>query len=120
MTAIGEPFAWLEADVSGHVGYEKARATLARHGIDAETDVGMLDAAIEARGWRVELERVDSGYRGNRPRFHALATRLGPSMPASLCTVYVSAAGPTAQNVMVRVLAKVLEREVRMSAASPD
>ena len=100
-----------------HVGYEKAVAALAQHGIDAVTDASALEAAIEARGWRLELERVDSGYRDGRPRFRALATRTHD--PRRACSVSRSTRGGSARHVLVTMLAKVLEWDEAASSTSP-
>ncbi len=86
-----------------------ARAVLKQHGIDPTSDPETLTAAIEARGWRVSVEQAASRGGSGRPRrWRVLATlrehRTG-------VTPHLRASGPTAENVLVRVLAQTLERE---------
>ncbi len=92
-----------------------ARAVLMRHGIDPAVDVDRLTAAIEARGWRIRLEQTaPPGGTGRPRRWQVLATPEPAELrPTTLAGggADLQASGPRAENVLVRVLAQVLERE---------
>ena len=72
-----------------------ARAILTAYGLDATADPDVLTAAIEARGWMVQVERHDSWERQRRYR---IQTQL-------------SAGGPSAKTALVLALGKILARE---------
>ncbi len=89
-----------------------ARAVLERQGIDPAAGVDALMMEIEQRGWRISLEQAAArGGVGRPARWSALATRAPQLQPRVVgFRPYLTATGPTAENVLVRVLAQALER----------
>ncbi len=86
-----------------------ARAVLKQHGIDPTSDLETLTAAIEARGWGVSVEPAASRGTSGRPRRWRVLVTLREHRTG--VTPYLRTSGPTAENVLVRVLAQTLERE---------
>ncbi len=90
----------------------QARAVIARHGIDPDADVGDLTALLEARGWRVSLEQAMGRGRGQLPRWSGHAMFAAP--PGSEVfrrPAHIAISGADSRDVLMRVLARVLERE---------
>ncbi len=83
-----------------------ARAVLTEQGIDPAVETHELTQLIEGLGWRVQLERSQksqgAGRRSRWWRAEATNPRCGTGMVVS---------GPTTRNVLVRMLAQVLERD---------
>ena len=87
-----------------------ARAILTAHGLDSAADADVLMAAIEARGWTVQVERHDTWERPRRYRVRA--SRPAPDTHPSLgILTHLSAAGPRMQTALVVALGKILTRE---------
>ncbi len=96
---------------------QQARAVLEQHGIDPDADVDDLTRLLEARGWRVSVEKVLGRGRGQEPRWsgHAtLAARGGTSMARH--PAHIAVTGARRQEVLTRIEAKVLEKEGRGKA----
>ena len=100
------------AVVVSTVGVQRARAVLAQHGIDPEADVNDLTVLLEARGWRVSLEKAMGRGRGQVPRWSAHASLPAPlGSPVSRHAAHIAVNGVSDQEVLKRILAKVLEKE---------
>ncbi len=90
-----------------------ARVILKAHGIDPDADEETLTVAIEECGWQVSVEQPKGqGRSGQRPRWRALA-RQPPQLQEHRTGVHphLRASGPSVQDVLVQMLAKVLERK---------
>ncbi len=90
----------------------KARAVLAQHAINPDADVEDLTTLLEGRGWQVSLEQAMGRDRGQRPRWSGHATLVVPvDGPTFLRPAHVRVQGASDQEVLLRILAKVLEKE---------
>ncbi len=90
----------------------KARAVLVQHGIDPDADVDELTGLLEGRGWQVSLEQVLGRGRGQGQRWSGQATLAPPpGSPVSHRPMHVSMVGPDEREVLIRLLAKALEKE---------
>ncbi len=90
-----------------------ARVILKAHGIDPDADEDALMSAIEEHGWRVSVEQPKGqGRSGQRPRWRALAKQ-PPQLQEHRIGVHphLRASGPSVQDVLIQMLAKVLERK---------
>ncbi len=93
-------------------GVLKARALLAHHGLDPDADVDELLALLAARGWRVTLEQAFGRGRGQPPRWTGQASLAAPpGSPTHFRPHHVRISGADGQEVLVQILAKVLEKE---------
>ncbi len=94
------------------IGPKRARALLVQHGFDPNADAEALTAAIEARGWHVQVDREPPGNEEPHQSAH-WAQAIQPAPPEDLDDlVHLSATGATAQDVLRIVLAKVLVQEL--------
>ncbi len=90
----------------------KARAVLVQHGIDPDAHVDDLTALLKGRGWRVSLEQTGGGGGGRPPRWSGQASLAPqPGSPVFHRPTHVSATGPDSRDVLIRLLAKALEKE---------
>ena len=91
-------------------------AVLARHGLDPAAGEAALVAALAARGWTGQVERLESapGATGRSRRFQATAFRPGePRQHGCGAMDYRRASGRTAEGALGQVLAAVLVRGER-------
>ncbi len=94
-------------------GSARARAILTAHGFNPDADPMTLEEAIETRGWRISVEQgLVRGSGPRSPRWRALARR-SPQLhePVTGVHPHIRDSGPSVQDILVPVLAKVLERE---------
>ncbi len=93
-------------------GVLKARAVLAHHGLDPDAGVDDLQVLLEARGWRVTLEQAFGRGRGQPPRWTGQASLAAPpGSPPFRHLQHIRVSGADGQEVLVQILAKVLEKE---------
>lgn len=90
----------------------KARAVLAQQGINPDADVEDLTALLEDRGWQISMEQAMGRGRGQLPRWSGLATlATPPGSPVFHRGEHIRVSGADGQEVLVQVLAKVVEKE---------
>ncbi len=90
----------------------RARAILERHGLDPDADADDLLALLEARGWRVSLEQAFGRGRGQAPRWSGHATAAAPpGSPGFRHAEHIRLTGEAGREVLLRILARVLEKE---------
>ncbi len=93
-------------------GVLKARALLVQHGIDPDADMDDLTARLKGRGWRVSLEQTGGGGGGRPPRWSGQASLPPPpGRPVFYRPLHVSVTGADGRDVLIRLLAKALEKE---------
>ncbi len=94
------------------IGVQQAQAIPVEHGIDPNADADNLMALLQARGWRVSVEQALGRGRGQVPQWNGQATLAAPPGSAvSLRATHTSARGVNQREVLLRMLAKVLEKE---------
>ena len=90
----------------------KARAVLVQCGIGPDADMDDLTAVLKDRGWRVSLEQTGGGGGGRPPRWNGQATLPPqPGRPVFYRPLHVSVTGQDGRDVLIRLLAKALEKE---------
>ena len=90
----------------------KARAVLAEHGLNPDADAEELMAVLEGYGWQLSIEQVLGRGRGKQPRWSGNATRAAPpDSPAFRHAEHIRTQGENAREVVMRILAKVVEKE---------
>ncbi len=95
----------------------EVRARLERHGLDSHADEAGLTAAIEARGWVVEVKQklLSKG----KVHYRARASRPAPDTHPSLgIRIFLSHAGSTPQIALILTLGKILAREEQSNPAA--
>ena len=91
---------------------EWSRVVLTQHGINPDAGTYDLAALLEARGWRVSLEQVMGRGRGQAPRWSGRASLAAPvGSPVSRHATHIVVTGVSGQEVLARIVAKVLEKE---------
>ena len=110
--SLGAVVAIVGAVAVSTVAEQRARALLVQHGIDPHADVDDLTALLEARGWRVSLEHTMGRGRGQGQRWSGHATLVAPPGSSAFRRAeHVRINGVSGQEVLTRILAKVLEKE---------
>ncbi len=90
----------------------RARAVLVQHGINPDADVEELTTLLEGRGWQVSVEQAMGRDQGKRPRWSGHATLAAPpGSPVFRYVKHVRIQGADAREVLMRILATVLEKE---------
>lgn len=94
------------------VAEQRARVVLDHYGIDPEADTDDLTALLEARGWRVSLEQAMGRGWGQRQRWSGHATLVTPpGSSAFRRPEHVRLTGMSSHEVLIRILARVLDKE---------
>ncbi len=90
----------------------RARAALTQQRINPEADVEELTTLLEGRGWQVSVEQAMGRDQGKRPRWSGQATLAAPpGSPVFRYVKHVRIQGADTREVLIRILAKVLEKE---------
>ncbi len=100
------------AVVVTRVDVQQTRVVLEQHGIDPDADVDDLTALLAARGWRVTVEQAFGRGRGQVPRWSGNANLAAPpDSPKFRHGEHIRSRGVDEQEVLTRILARVLEKE---------
>ena len=104
----------VEAVAVSTVAEQRARVVLIHYGIDPDAAVDAFLGVLEARGWRVTLEQVFGRSRGKAPRWSGHATLVAPPGSSTFRRPeHITLTGGRGQEVLTRIMAKVLDKEER-------